>query len=149
MKHESWCDSVAYAVGHKPVCNCGAVTRANGNYWGPHRDRVHEVGDTSWGEFLKRLDLSYWPETERAMLRDQDGWAFNVAMRFQSIACDLEKENPPFYWSSYYLLAQIIDKTRRDLNVLEAVEAVAIAFLAGGLHYKDVVRQLKQMEIWP
>lgn len=145
--HESWCDARAYAAGHKPICNCGAVTRERG-HWGPHRDKLTEAG-SDWGEFLKRLGLSHWPETERTMLRGQDGWAWNVAMRFQSIAGDLEKENPPYYWSSYYLLSLIIEKTRHDLTVLEAVEAIAIAFLAGGLNYKDVIRQLKQMEIWP
>jgi hypothetical protein len=131
-----------------PACDCGAATRANGNWWGPHRDKVHEVG-IGWEEFLKRLDLSYWPETERTMLRGQDGWAFNVAMRFQSVALDLEKANRPYYWSSYYLLSRIIEKTRQDMTVLEAVEAVAITFLSRNLTDDDVVRQLKQMEIWP
>ena len=149
--HASWCDARAYAAGHSPCCNCGAATRSTG-HWGPHRDKITEVGP-SWDEFLKRLNLSYWPETarspQRSMLRGQDGWAWNVTMRFQSIAHDLAQENPPFYWSSYYLLAQIIEKTRRDLTMLEAVEAIAIAFMAGGLNYKDAIRQLKQMGVWP
>lgn len=145
--HESWCDARAYAVGHSPVCNCGVATRESG-HWGPHRDKATETG-VGWDQFLKRLDLSHWPETERTMLRGQDGWAWNVAMRFQTIAHDLAQESPPYYWSSYWLLAEIIHKTRHDMIMLEAVEAIAVAFLAGSLHYKDVVTQFKQMGIWP
>lgn len=146
LAHATWC--MYQPVHGRVICDCGAVTRANRNHWGPHRDKIAEIGP-GWEKFLSRLDLSYWPETERNMLRGQDGGAFNVAVRFQSIACDLEKEDPPYYWSSYYLLARIIEKTRRDMTMLEAVEAIAIAFLAGSLHYRDVIRQFKQMEIWP
>jgi len=153
--HESWCDTVTYATGltparncgDSPICNCGVMGPRRG-HWGPHRDKVHDCSG-GWAKFLSRLDLSYWPETERSMLRGQDGWAFNVAMRFQTIAHDLAQEDPPYYWSSYYLLARIIEKTCHDMTMLEAVEAIAIAFMAGSLHYHDVIRQLKQMEIWP
>lgn len=119
-------------------------------HWGPHRDEYTDASG-GWTEFLERLDLQHWTKitVKKDWLKGQDGWAFNVAMRFQSIACDLEKERPAYYWSSYYLLALIIQKTRCNMALLEAVEVVATAFLAGGLKWRDVVEQLKQMDIWP
>jgi len=119
-------------------------------HWRPHRDEFHDVS-WGWTDFLERLDLQHWTETvaRKEWLKGQDGWAFNVAMRFQSIAGDLAKERPAYYWSSYYLLALIIQKTRCDMTLLEAVEALATAFIAGGLKYQDAIEQLKQMDIWP
>lgn len=118
-------------------------------HWGPHRDVFTDA--SGWTEFLKRLDLQHWTKivARKEWLKGQDGWAFNVAMRFQSIAHHLETENTAYYWSSYYLLALIIQKTRCDMTLLEAVESVATAFVAGGLHYRAVIEQLKQMDIWP
>lgn len=145
---EPWCDSRSPDMITAP-CDCGAERRRqDGGYWGPHRDKAQEAG-SGWETFLSRLDLSYWPETERCVLRGQDGWAFNVAVRFQTIACDLAESNSAFYWSSYYLLARIIEKTRTDMTMLEAVEAIAIAFFAKNVTYKDVVAQFQQMDIWP
>lgn len=136
------------------LCSC-AVLRADGvpnveddGRWRPNRDPVTETG-SGWQGLIKRLKLSYWPETERMMLRGQDGWAFSTALRFQGAACELAKTDEQYYWSSYHLLALIIERARTDLVFLEAIEALAVAHIYGGLSEAEVTRQLKQLGVWP
>jgi hypothetical protein len=116
--------------------------------WRPHRELSHEAG-SSWYPFVMRLKLSCWPETERTMLRGQDGWAFNAAVRFQEAACKLAETDEQVFWSSYYLLACLIERARTDMTFLEALEALAIAHLYGGLTVSQVTQQFRSLEVWP
>jgi hypothetical protein len=175
MTHKSWC--AARSV-QPNLCNCGAsgsfgpvgmtgtavgatgpigATGPTGptgmpvtprETWMPNRDPTTEAGH-GWASFIRRLDLNYWPETERTMLRGQDGWAFAAAVRFQTAAYELADADEAYYWSSYHLLALIIERARNDLTFLEAIEALAVAHLYGGLSKAAVAQQLQQMEIWP
>jgi len=144
--HESWCWTRTRPSALPDGCDCGAA-RTNG-YWRPNRHPATETGG-GWEKFIQRLGLSYWPETERMMLRGQDGWAFATAIRFQHAACDLAKHDESYYWSSYHLLALIIERARTDLVFLEAMEALAVAHIYGGLSNVEVTRQLKQLGVWP
>ena len=144
---------VAYPVGATGPTGMIGMTGVTGparshDAWMPNRDSATATGG-GWQKFIERLGLSRWPETERTMLRGQDGWAFSTAVRFQRAACDLAESDESYYWSSYHLLALIIEKARSDLVFLEAIEALAVAHLYGGLSAADVTRQLKQIGVWP
>lgn len=146
--HESWCNT-RHPDSHKIGCDCPARRLSDGR-WVPHRDGATEVG-AGWTGFLKRLQLDTFTDQNRVswFIRGQDGWAFNAATRFQSAAYDLAQSNEQFYWSSYHLLALIIERARTDLTFLEAIEALALAYVYGNLTDDNVVTQLKQMGVWP
>ena len=124
------------------------VVWENDGNWRPNRDPATETGG-GWEKLIQRLGLNYWPETERMMLRGQDGWAFGTALRFQMIAHELAQTDEQFYWSGYHLLALIVERARTDLVFLEAIEALAVAHLYGGLSPAATVAQLKQLGVWP
>lgn len=149
--HLTWCD-----FNFGADCNCRDVqnflTNLDGDNadgsWRPNRNPTTEVG-AGWSTFVERCKLSFWPETERVMLRGRDGWAFGTAIRFQHAACDLAKVDEQRFWSSYYLLWCIIERARVDMEFLEAMEALAVAHLYGGLSVSDVTKQLRSLEVWP
>lgn len=83
------------------------------------------------------------------MLRGQDGWAFGTAIRFQAAAYELAKTDEQRFWSSYYLLSRIIERARTDMTFLEAIEALAVAHLYGGLSKSQVTQQFRSLGVWP
>jgi len=100
--------------------------------WLPNRD-PWTPASKSWLKFIKRLGLAHRFEDEHydLMLEGADGWAFTAAMRFQDAAHELSKTEPEYYWSGYYLLAQVIDKARKDPDLLQTIEQLAVAKLYG------------------
>lgn len=155
LVHEGWCNVNASddARGSMSVdrtkCDCGALRRAEG-LWQPHRDAATEVG-AGFNRFLERLKLDTFTEpTHRTFfVRGQDGWAFGAAIRFQTVAHGLANSNEEYYWSGYHLLGLIIERARTDLTFLEAIEALAIAYVHGNLSDDDATKQLKQIGVWP
>lgn len=120
---------------------------ANGT-WHPNRRPLTVVGG-GWEDFIETLKLARCPDTERVVLVGQDGWAFDTAIRFQHAACELAESDEPRFWSSYYLLARIIERARADTTFLEAIEALADAHLYGGLSKAQVTQQFRSLGVWP
>ena len=114
--------------------------------WTPNREPLTPASPT-WCKFIDRLGLSYQriatrPNPFDALLTDDaadylimlegaDGWAFTAAIRLEEAAHELGKAEPEVYWSGYYLLAQVIDKARKDPEFLKTIEALAVAKLYG------------------
>jgi hypothetical protein len=155
LVHESWCnvnasdDARGSMSVDRTTCDCGAERRHDG-LWQPHRDAATEVG-AGFKKFLERLKLDTFTDSvhHTFFIRGQDGWAFGAAVRFQSIAHSLANGNEQYYWSGYHLLALIIERARKDLVLLEAIEALAIAHVHGNLSESNAGTQLKQMGVWP
>lgn len=147
--HESWCNTKRPTT-NKIGCDCPAGRGDDRGLWVPNRDGAVEAG-AGWNRFLQRLKLDMFTEPDRRtwFIRGQDGWAFSAAARFQSAAYDLAETDNQYYWSSYHLLALIIERARQDLTFLEAIEALAMAHVHGNLSQDDAIQQLKQMGVWP
>lgn len=121
--------------------------------WAPNRD-PYTPASRGWRRFLDRCKISYEAAPDDStilLIAGQNGWAFSTALRFQTSAAELTKTEEDFYWSSYSLLQELIERTRRpkDITVLEAVEALAVIHLCGKISSADVIRQLKQIGVWP
>lgn len=136
--HRDWCAKVIDGS----ACDCGSRT-LNGR-WVPHRGPKTEVG-AGWHGLIERLDLKRTAVDRHFVLHGQDGWAFEVAVRFQVPAHGLAKTRESFYWSGYHLLALIIERARTDMTFLEAMESLALASMTKA----DTTEQLKRMGVWP
>jgi hypothetical protein len=121
-----------------------------------HRDsRPDAVEATGWKTFVRgcsarlvldgQRPLDTFEEDHTLMVRGQDGWAFQLAIRFQYIAHDLEKEDNQYIWSGYELMWRLIAKTRDNVTMLDAVEAIELC----KPHQDVVVEQFQRLGIWP
>ncbi len=114
--------------------------------WQPNR--VPSVAVGGWRALIRRLDLRRTEDPQWAIydvVHGQDGWAFALAIHWQVPAEYLASTCPQFFWSAYYLLAQLIEKTRHDLPTLEAAEVIYLAQLPDD----QVCVQLQRLGIWP
>ncbi len=124
--------------------------------WTPHREATTYVSG-SWRRFIAECGLACTPDSRvygdgsqasGIEIRGQDGWAFCVAIHFFTAAELLITDGKAFYASTDYLLSLIVERTRRDLTMLEAVEAIVLAFPS--VHDDaSASNMLKLIGIWP
>lgn len=155
LVHEGWCninasdDARGSMSVDRTTCDCGAERRYEG-MWRPNRDTATEVG-AGFRRFVERLKLDMFTDTVHHSLfvRGQDGWAFSAAVRFQDFVHEVAEVDEQYFWSGYYLLSLIIERARTDLTFLEAIEALAVAYIHGSLSAENTAEQLRQMGVWP